>query len=148
MGVYGLLKHCENSNIGTLVDLFHVSAEENGIELVIDYCGFFMEVIDHASSHVHNQDSSWLEVTYLGGEYDVIDSLVTNFCRCLSIHRITPVFFDDGPRGSDPEQYEKKMETWKERYHTLLKCILKHSLKAFGVRMFLVEHSSLVQLAL
>jgi len=54
-----------------------------------------------------------------GGNFKDYTKRILEFVEVLRFINVQPVFFLDGPRGSD-DDYEMKMDTWKEKTKKIL----------------------------
>ena len=133
-----MLSHCleRRGQCTEKVDLIEVAAQQNGIELLVDYYSFQVLIVNAFWKSLQSlHHNPYLRI--YGGEYSSLDSYVAKFVTDLKSLDINLVFFVDGGKGSCPETLRQKLDTWIRRHKNDLR-------KMFGVSliMLFVYHST------
>ncbi|XP_041378105.1 uncharacterized protein LOC121390373 [Gigantopelta aegis] len=117
MGIRGLLSHCleRRDQCTEKVDLIEIAAQQNGIELLVDFYSFQSFVANAFWKSLQSlHRNPYLRIS--GGEYASLDTYLTKFVTDLKSLDISLVFFIDGGKGSCPETTRQKLDTWVERH--------------------------------
>ena len=115
MGVRGLLKYIRSSK--STIKLDSVRLFKRGDEklfLVCDLIAVFYWLIELLhNAKVSAQEYSKYSCIY-GGDFNDYRERVLEFVEALRFVNVEPIFFRDGPHGSEYD-YAMKLDTWKER---------------------------------
>lgn len=113
MGARGLLSQClRNQNrCCTFVDLVKVAREENGVDILVDYCCFVMWIYGKFIHNLIYRTRNDL-LTFYGGEYSSFSLYVSSLIKNLQSVNIYLTFLIDGVEGSCNETRKRKLDTW------------------------------------
>lgn len=119
MGISGLMSYCMRSKDAwcQYVDIFQVSKDRGGIEILVDYYAFQHFIMDKFWDGLIKCSGNNI-LQYLGGEYGALDLFLSKLVKDLKSHGIQLVVFVDGAKGSSVVGTQQKMETWKSRHFT------------------------------
>ena len=116
MGVFGLTTFFKENapEVSDTFDLVQEASRRGGLELVVDLSSFLiLACVESKHVHFRHEEHPWFHICH--AEYDIFRNFVANMIRKLRKSGIELVFFTDGACGSDMKNFERKLETWKER---------------------------------
>ena len=126
MGVNGLFKYIRSSNSSIKLESIELFKDREAKQLVCDMIAVFYWLIKLLhKAKVSSKEYSPYAAIY-GGNFKDYTNRILEFVKVLRHINVEPIFFMDGPQGSDCD-YEMKMGTWEERSRKILYAVKRNA---------------------